>query len=382
MVIIFFILLCIILALIICSYSPRWHKNGGNVLSDQWFCPNDLTKLSNIQVDEIHGYVLPHGGTKYTGPIISHTLRFKPIIPFRRAIIFYYPASEDEDIIFDNNKYYHEYYVPWQSCIHLLDPNIEYIPYNARINQIPPSILPEDLIIISSDFSHFYPFHIGFQLENKAAHALIHKNINHSPYNKVIDDYRTYQILFDHIPEDYYLKWLGHDRSNTDGVGYMSFLLLSTVRKPFDGLFVTIFDDQMEAHECLGSWDKNINEEEFIQHTLLTAAKTSRLTGGEKIGTPIKFITITYLHKELNKNISFIRGWHSISAYGAFYLSDVLLEHSYPNGNWIKQKDIEWQLGNDFKLDDTFDSLKKKSNQLNSLCNLQLYYSDIRTIKL
>jgi len=96
---------------------------------------------------------------------------------------------------------------------------------------------------------------------------------------------------------------------------------------------------------------------------------------------PIKFITITYLHKELNKNLPFIRGWHSIYAYGAFYLSDVLLEHSYPNGNWIKHSDTEWQTNKSFSLNDTFDSLKKKSNQFDAPCNLQLYYSEIKTIK-
>jgi len=378
------IILLLLLALIICLKLKKNINGGTSMVNVKWFNLSDLTILPNIIVDELHGFVLPHAGTRFTGDIISHTLRFKPIIKYKKAIIFYYPASKYEDIEIEDssgkNYYYHEYYVPWQSCLYLLDRDIEYIPFNARLNKISPiEFSPEVLIIISSDFSHFYPFHTGFQLENKAAHALMHKFLQ-LPCAKIIDDYRTYEILFDYIPENYYLKWIGHDRSDTNGVGYMSFLLLSRVKKEFDGLFVTVYDDQMDAHECLGSWNKNINEEDFIKHTLKSATETSRLTQGEKMEIPIKFATITYLHKELNKNLPFIRGWHSIYAYGAFYLSDVLLEHSYPNGNWIKQSDTEWQTNKGFSLNDTFDSLKKKSNQFDAPCNLQLYYSEIKTI--
>ena len=38
----------------------------------------DLKKCATIIVDDLHGYVLPHAGTKHTGDILSHTLRFKP----------------------------------------------------------------------------------------------------------------------------------------------------------------------------------------------------------------------------------------------------------------------------------------------------------------
>ena len=43
-----------------------------------WFTPNDLIKHKSIIIDDLEGYILPHAGTKYTGPIFSHTLRFKP----------------------------------------------------------------------------------------------------------------------------------------------------------------------------------------------------------------------------------------------------------------------------------------------------------------
>ena len=43
-----------------------------------WFNKNDIVISKSITLDDIHGYVLPHAGTKHTGEIISHTLRFKP----------------------------------------------------------------------------------------------------------------------------------------------------------------------------------------------------------------------------------------------------------------------------------------------------------------
>mgnify|MGYP000167659208 CR=1 FL=1 len=43
-----------------------------------WFNKKDLTIKPIIKIDDLHGYVLPHAGTTYTGQILSHTLRFRP----------------------------------------------------------------------------------------------------------------------------------------------------------------------------------------------------------------------------------------------------------------------------------------------------------------
>ena len=85
-----------------------------------WFDKKDLTIKPIISSDDIHGYVLPHAGTSYTGEIISHTLRFRPTKKITKVIILYYPSTEIPDIdINDSNgntlSYYHEYYVPWKS---------------------------------------------------------------------------------------------------------------------------------------------------------------------------------------------------------------------------------------------------------------------------
>lgn len=45
-----------------------------------WFSKKDIKQfqLSEILIKGLHGYVLPHAGTTYTGHILAYTLRFKP----------------------------------------------------------------------------------------------------------------------------------------------------------------------------------------------------------------------------------------------------------------------------------------------------------------
>ena len=44
----------------------------------------------SIVIDDLQGYILPHAGTRYTGNILSHTLRFKPSMYFTNIYILYY----------------------------------------------------------------------------------------------------------------------------------------------------------------------------------------------------------------------------------------------------------------------------------------------------
>ena len=67
-----------------------------------WFSKEDLKKCETIIVDDLHGYVLPHAGTKHTGDILSHTLRFKPKKTFTTVVILYYPVAESPNI---ENRY-------------------------------------------------------------------------------------------------------------------------------------------------------------------------------------------------------------------------------------------------------------------------------------
>ena len=57
-----------------------------------WFSNNDMKEFETIEIDDLHGYVLPHAGTRYTGNILSHTLRFKPKKKFTKVIILYLPS--------------------------------------------------------------------------------------------------------------------------------------------------------------------------------------------------------------------------------------------------------------------------------------------------
>ena len=74
-----------------------------------WFKESDIIINNIIQIDDLHGYVLPHAGTAHTGNILSHTLQFKPTKFFNTILILYYPVYDTPNV----GKYYHEYYVPY-----------------------------------------------------------------------------------------------------------------------------------------------------------------------------------------------------------------------------------------------------------------------------
>ena len=92
-----------------------------------WFHKKDLTRYRSIMMDELHGYVLPHAGTKYTGDIISHTLRFKPVKKVNKIYIIYYPVSDVPNI---DGIYYHEFFVPWKCMEYIFPKHIEFIGIN------------------------------------------------------------------------------------------------------------------------------------------------------------------------------------------------------------------------------------------------------------
>ena len=70
-----------------------------------WFDSNDLIYKKPIILDDLHGYVLPHAGTKYTKNIINHTLQFKPAKTFEYIKIIYYPSNNTPNV---NEKWFHE----------------------------------------------------------------------------------------------------------------------------------------------------------------------------------------------------------------------------------------------------------------------------------
>ena len=376
-----------------------------------WFNKKDLTIKPIINIDNLYGYVLPHAGTTYSGQIISHTLRFRPKPPkqIKKIIILYYPASDTPDININTLdgttlSYYHEYYVPWKSIDYIFSNNkysnnkystsnsnnILYEGYNIKdidtkkldINTIIKSFnLDDTLIVVSSDFSHFLPFNEARELENKAAHSLMFREFNNSPYINIVDDVKTYEILYKVIPNQLQLQWIGRTRSlGKSGVGYLSFLLrdnkipqvsvsntnnTNNTKLP-DGIFITAFDKKMNARECLGNWYDTSNsnswtlknETELKNKVINLAQTTSRLSGGSNIEIPISNYTVTYLYKDTTHN--FIRGYHGI-LHNAFYLPEVFLENTYNNGKWIKPTDTMWLTGTTFNLEETFSQLNIKA---------------------
>jgi len=350
-----------------------------------WFNPKDISIKDIIKVPDLHGYVLPHAGTEFTGGIISHTLRFRPTKKFTKIIIIYYPASAEPDVIEEKGeKYYHEYYVPWKSLELVFGKEgIKYEGINASALEPGTNLYNKDnqiITIVSADFSHFLSFNSAIDLENKAAHALMFRrfSMNTDDYIKAVDDVKSFRLLYELISANWLLQWVGRTRSSgLKAVGYLSFLLREMPKKTnkvvADGMFVTAFSEKMTARECLGEWfAKNGNnkwspkiEKNLVEKVLRLGKETSRLTGGTELEVPLTNYTVTYLYKDNTKNNNFIRGWHGL-LHNAFYLPEVFLENTFENGTWIKPNDKEWpqSTSDNFNLSETLTSLNAKAGLL------------------
>ena len=368
-----------------------------------WFSEKDIKQfqLPEILIKGLHGYVLPHAGTTYTGHILAHTLRFKPTKKFKNIIIFYLPSSPNPNIP-GNIPEFHEYYVPKEALkLYYPEENYNYYGFNVApkiknsnkliLKQIKENQINQSntLFIISADFSHFLPLWEAIKKENCAAHSLMHLKYN-LPCIDVVDDIRSFQKfykLFPNLKKNTQLQWIGRTRSpGMKGVGYLSFLMRdkpnfnlhtpeTNIRKQNpDGLFVTAYDTEMRQRECLGNttqWTLKI-EKDLIADVLHKATTTSRLTGGMYLETPVTHYSITYLFKDTSKD--FIRGYHAILK-GALYLPDVFLENTYDNGIWFSNNDTQWPKDNNFKLEPTFKMLQQKAGWESQ--DYQLYSSQV-----
>ena len=364
------------------------------MMNKRWFNPNDIKYKITIPLNDLQGYVLPHASTTYTGHIISHSLRFKPLKQFNHVIILYYPSQNSPNV----GSYYHEYYVPWKSLQYAIQHfwkikrDIKFAGINIRDNpNIPTYNLRDTLIVVSADFSHGYPLQEAIPIENCSAHAIMQRYLPSQSIltcTTVIDTIQTFQFLYSLIPKNWMCQWIGRTRSPGKlGVGYLSFLLREAPRprhKSPDGLFITAYDNQMRQRECLGQWFSshqpwNRSEENIFKKKVMDKGQNeSRLTGGKDKHIPVTHYTITYLYKD--KQRKFIRGWHGIRT-EAFYLPDVILENTFNNGKWIKPSDIYWPHNTTFSLSPTLKKLQTKSGSFSSksknLPHYELYSSQV-----
>lgn len=318
-----------------------------------------------IVVDELYGYVLPHASTAFTGHIFSHTLRFKPKASFDKVVILYYPSSKVEDVVVDGTKYFHEYYVPmrcletafekWGNKVAVIDVNVaKKIPSLENLKRC--------LVVVSADFSHGAPLRNAVDAETIAARALMFKNLDPRFMDAAVDDPRTFKVLFRLFPQ-FNLQWVGRTRSpGVNGVGYLSFLLVQQfkARPGMRGMFVTCYDENMVARECLGEVGEysQQGENELVGKVLKLGKTTSRLTGGKNLAPKIKYATIYYLYpSEIGE---FLRGWHTVEG-NAIFLADVFLEQTFENGKWIEESDTTWPVRKLFRMDETVEKLNTKA---------------------
>jgi len=231
------------------------------VLRVMWFSPKDLKKCETISVDDLHGYVLPHAGTKYTGDILSHTLQFKPKKLFTTVVILYYPASDSPNI---ENRYYHEFFVPWKTLEYVISSfwnitrAIKFVGVNVRdeMDTLNKIVVPDTLFVVSADFSHHMPLQEALTLENCSAHGLMQRDFSDLNCMEVVDKDDTFELLYSLIPPSWMLQWIGRTRSGgKKGVGYLSFLLREKPvpeEHPPDSVFITALDGKMRRKRQKG----------------------------------------------------------------------------------------------------------------------------------
>lgn len=156
-----------------------------------WFNKTDIIKHDTIQLNDLHGYVLPHAGTKHTGHILSHTMRYIPRKKFTYILIIYLPANNKPNVGND----YHEYYVPYNTLKQFFPEEDGYVYIGYNILGTKPIIenlnKRNSIYVISADFSHYLPMQEAVDKENKAAHALMHKVLDLDSLN-VVDDIRSF----------------------------------------------------------------------------------------------------------------------------------------------------------------------------------------------
>ena len=348
-----------------------------------WFKNRDIAIIKKKVISNLHGYVLPHAGTKYTGKILSETLRFRPKKKFENILIVYLPANFKENVIYNKKKYYHEYFVLYMTLKKVFGEK-NYIGYNLnKKNNTDISNLNKNntLFVISSDFSHYLSFNRAIEIENCGAISMMHKVYN-TRCSDFVDHKRSFKFISNLLPKTV-LQWIGRTRSpGKSGVGYLSFLIRDKPKpnktKP-DAFFITAYDKTMKERECLGNLDGwSRKKEKILKKKVINLAKTtSRLTNGMHLEVPITNYTITYLYESRNKK--FIRGWHAIK-YKALYLPDVFLKHTHNNGDWITNSDNIWKFGK-FNMKQTYKKLHIKSRKYNKTVKnkekKQLYYSEV-----
>ena len=66
------------------------------------------------------------------------------------------------------------------------------------------------LTVVSADFSHFLQFQDA--IENCAAKSILHKNFS-TNCTSVIDDEISFKYLYNNIPSNWVLQWIGRTRS-------------------------------------------------------------------------------------------------------------------------------------------------------------------------
>jgi hypothetical protein len=217
-----------------------------------------------------------------------------------------------------------------------------------------------------------------------------------------VDTRKVFEIGDALLPGAQY-QWVGRTRSpGESAVGYLTFVIRAHWHIPSkrpDGVFVSVYDSNMVAHECIGNfWNTgaaksaqeiNDGEKSLVQRALSAGKTSSRLTGGSHTGAVLPYYSITYLFRE-NPDTTFVRGWHGVKmeferGKSAFYLPSVFLKHTFENGTWIQKDDTQWThayrgktqpASANWDFSETTQQLQKKAGSRESPISIVLYRTE------
>lgn len=350
-----------------------------------WFETQHLQRHQPVVTEDMLGVALPHAGTAHCGHVLSHTLRFRPRVVPLKFVLLYLPAQRTPDADSEAPTWlapqhrHHEVVVPLLAMLHLWPSTVKASWTFYDVSRDIPRGMTGTFVVVSSDWSHFRQFSAVRHAEDAAASALTHGSFIRPD---IVDSLPAFR--FGTLPHTSW-QWVGRSRSvGMRGVGYLSFLLR---RDPVSlrgtvGFFVTGYGPSFQARECLGEYeDVTLRGLRTLVQKVrrLAATQSPRLSPHAKaIDARDVNMVVSLLYP--SKLTQFIRGWHTVRACGATYLSNVFLEHTHESGIWMDATYDTWvppyhQLQFDMK--HTLKQLMLKAGA--HVCNGQVSLLDTRT---
>ena len=143
---------------------------------------------------------------------------------------------------------------------------------------------------------------------------------------------------------------------------------------------MTAYGPDFEARECRGEYDDvtPTGLRRLIDNVRQLAAKKAPRLNRHATALDARRLRLVVSLLSPSKLTRFVRGWHSVRACGATYLSSVFLEHTHESGRWLTESTDQWPSGRArFDMQPTRQKLMTKSGAAS--CRGPMELLDTRT---